>query len=119
LQEAIREAESHGLTTDSAQGHVESFRGVQNFIYVNNKACQVIQANVFTIVNGENSLPVVALSLPKSEWPKFLIFYSQPPDDSETAKLYIIIREMLTRATSRSLKSKWLKEYEGAWSLLR
>jgi hypothetical protein len=119
LQEAIREAESHGLTTDSARDHVESFRGVQNFIYVNKKACQVIQANVFTIVNGKNSLPAVALSLPKSEWPKFLIFYSQPLDNSETAKFYIIPREMLIRATSRSLKSKWLKQYEDAWFLLR
>jgi hypothetical protein len=119
LQEAIRKAESHGLITDSALGHVHSFKGVQNFIYVNKKPCQVIQAKVLMMVTGEKSLPFVALSPPKSEWAKFLIFYSQPLDDSESAKFYIIPREMLTRATSRSLQSKWLKGYEDAWSLLR
>jgi hypothetical protein len=119
LLETIREAESQGLTTDSAQGRVDSLRGVQNFVYINKKPCQVMQARVFSMVNGEKSWPLVALNPPKSGWAKFLIFYSPSVNDSENAKFYVIPRESLTRATTRSIKSKWLKGYENAWSLLR
>lgn len=92
---------------------------MQDFVYVNKKPCQVMQAQVFSMVNGERSWHLVALNPPRSGWAKVLIFCSPSVNDSENAEFYVIPRESLTRKTTRSTKSKWLKGYENAWSLLR
>jgi hypothetical protein len=119
LQDTIRQAKSHGLLMDSAEGEVRSFRGVQSFLYVNKKRCQVIQAKVYSISKGDKTWRCVSMNPPKSGWAEFLIFYSMQFDENVGAKLYIIPRKMLARPTSRSLESKWLKKYEEAWHLLR
>lgn len=119
LQEAIREAESHQLPASSAEGDVSSHKGVQSFIYVNMRPCQVLRAKVLTRIVGGKNWSYLALARPKSEWPEFFIFQSLQPDENASPKFYIIPRKALNRASSRSLESPWLREYENAWHQLR
>jgi hypothetical protein len=56
---------------------------------------------------------------PTSQWAEFIVFYSSGPDSQDVETYYVIPRAALTRHTSRSPESKWLKESEEAWHLLR
>ena len=118
LQEAIRKAEGQGLTVRSADGEVTSYNGVQTFLYVSNKRCQVIQSSVVTVTKKQNVFECLPLNPPKSEWAEFLIFYATRADESDDGTFYVIPRKELPFHTSRSLSSKWLKEYQSAWHLL-
>jgi hypothetical protein len=113
LQEVVNKAESLGLLSE-IQGEVVSHKGVQNFLYVSKKRCQVFQATVTT----RNGFSFISLNSPRSEWPEFLIFHSTS-EARDKPKFYVMPRKALTRATNRSVASKWLKEYEEAWHLLR
>ncbi len=116
LQEVVCKAESLGLAAESTQGEVTSHKGVQSFLYISKKRCQVMEANV---VISNNGFRYISLNPPTSEWPDYLIIRSSQSDDSDKPTFYVIPRQMLRRQTSRSVVSKWLKEYEEAWHLLR
>lgn len=116
LQEVVCKAKSLGLAAESAQGEVTSHKGVQSFLYVSKKRCQVMEANV-TISN--KGFRYISLNPPTSEWPEYLIFRSSQSGDCEKPTFYVLPRQMLQRQTSRSVVSKWLKDYEEAWRLLR
>ena len=118
LQEAIHMAESRGLATESTHGEVTSYRGGQSFLYVSKKRCQVIQANVIPDPRRAKTYGFLSLQPPASEWAEFVIVYSAQPDAGEVAKFYIIPRKELTKPTTRSVQSTWLKQYEEAWNLL-
>jgi hypothetical protein len=118
LQETVRRAESQGLIVESADSDVTSHKGVQSFLYISKKRCQVIQSSVITVTKRRNVFEYLPLNPPASEWPEFLIFYATRPDDPSEATFYIIPRTELPRHTSRSLSSKWLKQYLEAWQLL-
>jgi hypothetical protein len=118
LQETIRMAESRGLSTEPTQGEVTSHRGVQSFLYVSKKRCQVIQANVMTDPKRAKTFRFVSLQPPASEWAEILIVYSALSNAGDAARFYIIPRKALTKPTARSVQSKWLKQYEEAWHLL-
>jgi hypothetical protein len=119
LQEVICKAESQGLHVDSAKGVVSSHKGVQSFLYLNKRPCQVMQANVISIPNRDKNWRYVSLNLPTSSWPEFVLFVVCSFNERAKAKYYIVPRKMLPHRTCRSLESKWLKEYEEAWHLLR
>ncbi len=51
LQEVVCKAESIGLVAESTLGEVTSHKGVQSFLYISKKRCQVMEANV-TISNS-------------------------------------------------------------------
>jgi hypothetical protein len=118
LAEVIRTAEKRGLTVESANGDVTSHKGVQNFIFISKKRCQIIQSRVISVTKGESVFQYVSLNLPTSAWPEFLIFYVLQPDQPDEPAYYVIPRTELHRNTSRSLSSKWLKAYHEAWQLL-
>ncbi len=115
LQEVVRKAESQGLIVETAHGDVKSHKGVQSFVYISKKRCQVIHSSVITGLSGFQYLP---LNSPISAWAEFLIFCANRVDQSGKATFYIIPRKELPRRTSRSLSSKWLNEYLEAWHLL-
>jgi hypothetical protein len=116
LQEVVCKAESLGLAAESTQGEVTSHKGVQSFLYISKKRCQVMEANVAISNSG---FRYISLNPPTSEWPDYLIFRSSQSDDSDKPTFYVLPRQMLLRQTSRSVVSKWLKDYEEAWHLLR
>jgi hypothetical protein len=86
---------------------------------VSKKRCQVIQANVMTDPKRAKTFRFLSLQPPASEWAEFLIVYSAQSDAGDAAKFYIIPRKALIKPTARSVQSKWLKQYEEAWNLLR
>src|SRR5882762_3249050 len=118
LRQTVRKAESEGLIVGPADGDVTSHKGVQSFLYVSKRRCQVIQSSVITVTKRRNVFEYVPLNPPTSEWAEFLIFYVTRADESNEGTFYIIPRKELPRHTSRSLLSKWLKEYHAAWHLL-
>lgn len=117
LQEVVRKAERQGLIVEFADGDVTSHKGVQNFVYISKKRCQVIQSSVITAMKGPDVFRYLPLIAPTSEWAEFLIFYVKWTDERKVM-FYVIPRTELPRKTSRSLSSKWLKEYHEAWHLL-
>jgi len=119
LQETIRKAEDLGLLVEPAEGEVASPISVQSFIYISKKPCQVIQAKVLTMRPKEKNFQYLALNPPTSTWAEFLIFRSPQLGTVGGAKYYVVPRQELGKATSRSLESPWLKQFEEAWHLLR
>jgi hypothetical protein len=118
LQLTVRKAEAQGLIVGSADADVTSHKGVQTFLYVSNKRCQVIQSSVMTVTKRQNVFEYLPLNPPASEWAEFLIFYATRTDEEKEGTFYIIPRKELSFHTSRSLSSKWLTEYQSAWHLL-
>jgi hypothetical protein len=116
LQKVVSEAASQGLAVESTEGPGTSYTGGQSFLYICERSCQVMQATRSIETNGRLYL---YLNPPTSKWAEFLIFYSVESDNSESEKFYVIPRTALPHQTARSPESKWLKEYEGAWDLLR
>lgn len=115
LQQAVREAENHGLIVESTDGPGRSYPGGQSFLHISGKRCQVMRA---TCSRGSKGLLYSNLNPPMSQWAEFLIFYSVVADTPDTKKFYVLPRTALLRRTARSPESKWLKRFEGAWQLL-
>jgi hypothetical protein len=115
LQQAIQIAESKGLITQS-QAEVSSYRGGQSFLYISGKRCQVMRA---TYLEGSNGFRSLSMGPPTSQWPEFVVFHAAESNGRGGAKFYIVPRTALSRRTSHSLQSPWLKQYDEAWHLLR
>jgi hypothetical protein len=113
LQKAFSKAESHGLTVKAGPG--AGYKG-QNFLYVSGRPCQVMQG---TIRVKNNGFAFLYMNSPTSNWAEFVIFYSTCTDAPVAERFYVVPRAALPRNTARSLKSKWLREFDEAWHLLR
>jgi hypothetical protein len=116
LQRVVSEAVRQGLVVEKPDGPGTANTGGQSFLYVSGKPCQVMQATRPIQTNGR---PYLYLNAPSSKWADFLIFYSTESTNVEVEKFYIIPTGSLPRHTARSPESQWLKEYDGAWDLLR
>jgi len=118
LREVIREAEKHGLIAEPHGSEFAPYKGVQSWVLLSRRRCQVIWTNPINNPKGAATTYYVPLNPPKSDWAEFLIFYVLQRD-SEEAKYYVIPRSDLSRPTSCSPNSKRLTQYEGAWNLLK
>jgi hypothetical protein len=117
LAAVIREAEKHGLIVEPPPSELAPYKGVQSWVLISKRRCQVIWTNPINNPKGAATTYYVPLNPPNSDWAEFLIFYV-PQRDGEEVKYYVIPRSDLPHATSYSPNSKRLRQYEGAWYLL-
>jgi hypothetical protein len=113
LRAVIREAEKYGLIVEPHSSEAQPYRGVQSWLLISKRRCQVIWTNPISNPKGT----YIPLSTPQSDWAEFLIFYL-PQRDGDEARYFVIPRSNLPRSTSYSPTSKRLTQYEGAWNLL-
>jgi len=118
LQEVIRRAGRQKLIVEPPGSDVVSHKGVQSFIYISKRRCQIVHSIVIGVAKKETVFQYLPPNPPISAWPEFLIFYVLRPNQNNEPTFYIIPRKELPRHTTRSLTSKWLKEYEDGWHLL-
>lgn len=114
LQAVIREAERCGLTVETQCSDSPDYRGVQSCLSISKRRCQIIWSN--PKVAGASNY-AVSMSVPRSSWAEFLVFYVSLPDGDQV-KYYVIPRADLPHSTSYSMNSRRLTQYDGAWDLL-
>jgi hypothetical protein len=113
ILETIQAAQQQGLLVEHP--HLAS----QYQLLISTKRCQIMQAKPVVSTGPRVQRTYVPLLLPKSDWAEFLIFYIRMERTATTGDFYIIPRVKLVKRTLVSRVSSWLREYVGAWQLLK
>lgn len=113
IQATVDAATSHGL--DVERPHLES----RYQVLISGKRCQIVQTKSIARAVTNNIRTFVPLNLPRSNWAEFLLYFVRPDETSTSGDFYIIPRLKLTKRTVVSPTSSWLRDYAGAWHLLK
>lgn len=110
VRETIKAAESQGLIVKCLPLPTE-FQ-----LYISEKQCQVMRIQPMISRTGHTFIP---LNLPRSPWAAFLIYFVWSNTTTARGDFYIVPRDKVRRRTCLSPVTSWLREYKGAWHLLR
>jgi hypothetical protein len=110
IRKTIKEAKKRGVSVKPS-GLANPYQ-----LYLSAKRCQIMRTKPVGRPTTERQY--VPLSVPRSAWAEFLIYFVRPHKRATSGDFYVVPRERLSKHTSVSPISSWLPRYAGAWHLL-
>ena len=114
LSETVEYAEKKGYVAEYVSEQMFGRITSQHLLLISKRHCQVMTARF----NRNKQNQSIAVNLPTSNWVQFVILLLKSNDGAVPPTYYVIPKEKILRRTTRSLNSKWLRQFKESWALL-